>query len=123
MEAGFGTLFTEPVELDADKAHVMITAAGVDEPGLVAKLTRSITQLDGSITHSRMVRLGNDFIITLHAAVPPTQARNFVRQLRKDPNVKALNLQCQTLTQRDPLTRTPAQLGVRLRAIGEDKCV
>eukprot|EP00527_Entomoneis_sp_CCMP2396_P003509 CAMPEP_0198151686 /NCGR_PEP_ID=MMETSP1443-20131203/56617_1 /TAXON_ID=186043 /ORGANISM="Entomoneis sp., Strain CCMP2396" /LENGTH=435 /DNA_ID=CAMNT_0043817441 /DNA_START=119 /DNA_END=1422 /DNA_ORIENTATION=- len=121
VEAGFGTLFIEPVELDADKAHVMITAAGVDQPGLVAEFTRAVANAEGSITHSRMVRLGNDFIITLHAAVPPEKYKTFISKLRKQKEIKSLNLQFQMLQHRDMSKMIPPQLGIRLRAVGEDK--
>jgi len=121
IEEGFGTLFTDPVELEADKSHVMITAAGVDRLGLVAHLSRAVSDANGSITHSRMVRLGEDFIITLHAAVPPEETRQFKRALKRDPNLKCLNLQFAQLNPRDNTEQLPAQIGLRVRAVGEDK--
>ena len=122
VEEGLGTLFTQPVELESNMSHIMITAGGLDKPGWVAELSRAIADAGGSITHSRMVRLGADFIITLHASVPPEKERAFTKVLRADKGLKPLNLQFKNVTQRENMV-APPQLGVRVRAVGEDRYV
>ncbi|KAL7557490.1 hypothetical protein ACA910_019337 [Epithemia clementina (nom. ined.)] len=122
VEEGFGTLFTQrPVELEPDKAHLIITAGGLDKPGWVAELSRAIANAGGSITHSRMVRLGADFIITLHAAVPPQEENEFMQKLRSNQGLKPLNLQFGPLTRRDPSAVPQPDIGVRVRAVGADR--
>jgi predicted amino acid-binding ACT domain protein len=123
MEEGLGSLFTEPVELESNKLHVMITAGGVDKPGLVAQLTRSVALAEGSITHSRMVRLGTDFIMTMHAAVPPEKMQSFTKALQENKELESLNLQFNHIQPRPTDQHLPPQIAVRLRAIGADRYV
>lgn len=121
MEEGFDVLFTQPVELQADRAHYCITAAGTDKPGWVAILSRAVAEAGGNITHSKMVRLGNDFIISMHTDVDFGQQKELIRKLKKNPELRPLNINCSQLSRRTTGTYQPPALGVRVKAIGKDR--
>lgn len=116
-------LFTQPVELQADKAHLMITAAGQDKTGWVAQLSRAVANAGGNISHSKMVRLGTDFIITMHTSVPFQDERKLVESLKNNKDLKPLHIQCSSLARRKTGMYEAAVMGVHLRCVGKDKYV
>lgn len=121
MEEGFDVLFTQPVELQADRAHYVITAGGKDKPGLVASLSRKVAEAGGNITESKMVRLGEEFIITMHTDVDFDKQKDMVRSIKKSPELRCLNIRCNSLQRRDTGSYLPPALGVRVKAIGKDR--
>ena len=123
MEEGLDVLFTQPVELQPDRAHYVITAGGVDRPGLVALISRAVAEAGGNITYSKMVRLGNDFIITLQTDVEPSKQKQLIQKIKKNPDLRTLNVTFNSLTRRGTGTYAPPVLGVRVKAIGEDRYV
>jgi glycine cleavage system regulatory protein len=120
---GKGRLFTQPVELQADKAHLMITAAGQDKTGWVAQLSRAVANAGGNISHSKMVRLGTDFIITMHTSVPFQDERKLVESLQNNQDSKPLHIQCSKLARRKTGMYETAVMGVHLRCVGKDQYV
>lgn len=123
MEEGFDVLFTQPVELQANRDHIMITAGGHDKPGWVAILSRAVADAGGNITHSKMVRLGKDFIISMHTDVEPGKQQQLIRALQKNPELQALSISCNGLSRRDTGTYQPPVLGLSIKAIGYDRYV
>ena len=123
IEEGLGTLFTRPAQLEVNKSHLIITAGGLDKPGWVAEVSRAIANAGGSITHSRMVRLGADFIITLHAAVPPEREKAFIEDMQSNEELEPLQLQFGTLRRRDTMEENVAEIGLRVRTVGADRYV
>ena len=123
IEEGLGTLFTRPAQLEVNKSHLIITAGGPDKPGWVAEVSRAIANAGGSITHSRMVRLGADFIITLHAAVPPEREKAFIEDMQSNEELEPLQLQFGTLRRRDTMEENVAEIGLRVRTVGADRYV
>jgi predicted amino acid-binding ACT domain protein len=121
MEEALGELFTSPVELDRYKQHVMITASGHDKPGLVAHLSRAVADAGGNVTHSRMTRLGSDFIMMMHVSVEPEQFRPFVDHMKGRPELKDLTVKCSSLSRRTTGTYQEAAMGVRVHCVGADK--
>lgn len=122
MEEGFDVLFTQPVELQAGRAHYVITAGGKDKAGWVATLSRAVAEAGGNITHSKMVRLGNEFIITMHADVNfGPQQKELIRKLKKNPELRGLNVNCKQLSRRATGTYEPPAIGIRVKAIGKDR--
>lgn len=121
MTEGLGTLFTQPLELDRDMSHMMITASGHDKPGWVAVLSRAVAKEGGNVTHSRMVRLGQEFIIQMHVSVKPQDHRKFVNALKKNQVLKPLQIQCNTIKRRHTGTYEAPVLGVRIRCVGVDR--
>jgi len=63
-----GGLFTRVVELDPSKNHIVISASGLDKPGWVALLSRAVYNAGGTVTESKMVRLGDEFIMMVHVS-------------------------------------------------------
>jgi predicted amino acid-binding ACT domain protein len=118
---GLDTFNTTPVEMDSNMEHMNISAAGKQRPGLVALLARHIADYGGNVTHSKMVRLGEEFIIQMHVAVPKEQINNF-RQSLRERKLKELDIQATKLTRR-ATKKDPAVLGLRIHCVGEDRCV
>lgn len=121
MKEGIDSLFTTPLELERDMSHIVITASGHDKPGWVALLSRAVSDAGGNVTHSKMVRLGQEFIIQMHVSVPPTVHWNLVKTLRKNANLKPLQLQCNTISRRHTGSYDAPVIGFHLRFVGEDK--
>jgi hypothetical protein len=121
MEEGFGELFTSPVELDRHKHHIMLTASGTDKKGWVALLAREIAESGGNVTHSKMVRLGKEFIVLMHISVEPGAQNALIRKLKKSKELKPLNIQCGSISRRQTGTYEQAVMGVRVRCQGADK--
>jgi predicted amino acid-binding ACT domain protein len=118
---GLDTFNTTPVEVDPNLEHMNISAAGKQRPGLVALLARHIADYDGNVTHSKMVRLGEEFIIQMHVAVPKEQINNFRRSLR-ERKLKEFDIQATNLTRR-ATKKDAAVLGLRIHCVGEDRYV
>jgi predicted amino acid-binding ACT domain protein len=123
FEEGLGEYFTCPVELDRDMAHVVLSASGPDKSGWVALLTRAVADQGGNVTYSRMVRLGSDFIILVHVAVPPEQQRTLIAALKKNKELKPLNLRTSSVTRRMTGNYDKPIVGLKLHCVGEDRCV
>jgi predicted amino acid-binding ACT domain protein len=121
LEEGLGALFASPVELERDMNHIMVTASGRDKLGWVAQVSRAVADAGGNITHSKMVRLGNEFIILMHTSVKPEQQGQLIKTLKKNPGLQGLNISCNTITRRQTGTFEAAVMGVHLRCVGADK--
>lgn len=109
-----------PVELDSDLDHMNLSAAGKNRPGLVAMLARHVADHGGNVTHSKMVRLGDEFIIQMHVALPKDKSKTFSRSLNSKSLTKELDIQARALTQR---ACPKAVLGMKIHAVGGDRYV
>jgi len=116
-----GGLFTQPVNLDASKSHIVLTASGRDKPGWVALLSRAVCDAGGSVTESKMVRLGDEFIVMMHVAVDPSESQNLVKYVQKQKTLKDLTVHANTISRRKTGTYQVAMTGVRLRCVAADK--
>mmetsp|Transcript_15097 Transcript_15097/g.23015 ORF Transcript_15097/g.23015 Transcript_15097/m.23015 type:complete len:423 (-) Transcript_15097:321-1589(-) len=121
MKEGLTDLFQSPVDLDKNLAHFSISASGVDRPGWVALLSRVVAEDGGNVTHSKMVRLGEDFIILMHVAVPPEKRRKLIKALAQNKELKPLNIQTSQLSRRSTGKFEQPCLGLRIHSIGEDR--
>ena len=119
LKEGLDKYNTTPVELDENMQHVSISAAGKQRPGLVALLTRHIADQGGNVTHSKMVRLGGEFIIQMHVAIPPENTKSFFKSLKDKQLRKELNILATPLTQRCPSKKS--RMGMQIHCVGEDK--
>jgi len=52
----------------ADRAYLMLSALGSDQPGLVARITKYVAERGGNVEDSRMVALGGVFGVMLLAS-------------------------------------------------------
>jgi predicted amino acid-binding ACT domain protein len=123
MQEGFVGFFHTSVDLDKDMNHVVITASGPDKPGWVALLAAHVAQEHGNVTHSKMVRLGNEFIILMHVATPPEQTKKLIKSLQKNADLKPLNIRCTSLTRRATGKYDKAVHGLRIHCMGKDRYV
>mmetsp|Transcript_29414 Transcript_29414/g.43376 ORF Transcript_29414/g.43376 Transcript_29414/m.43376 type:complete len:428 (-) Transcript_29414:49-1332(-) len=110
-----------PVENDRSLGHVVVTASGPDKSGWVAMIARAVADLGGNVTHSKMVRLGEQFIILMHIAVDPEHQKTLVKSLNSSKDLKPLNIRTTTLQRRQTGKYERAVMGVRVHAVGEDK--
>lgn len=121
MEEGIGELWTCPVELDSHMSHVVISASGPDKVGWVAILARTVANEGGNVTHSKMVRLGQEFIILMHVAVQPEKQKTLIRNLASNKELEPLNLRTTGLTRRRTGKYEKAVMGLRIHCVGQDK--
>ena len=117
-ELGLGS---SSVDADPSLAHICVSAAGPDKVGWVSLVANAIAAEGGNITHSKMVRLGHDFIILMHVAVPPAKLRTLVSALKQDHELKPLKLQTSFLSQRQTGKYNKAVSGLHIRCVGQDK--
>ena len=110
-----------PVELDTNMDHISLSAAGSDRPGLVAMLSRHVADFQGNVTHSKMVRLGDEFIVQMHVALPKETSKNFLTSLKRKNTLKRdLDVQAKPLTQR-VCPNKKAVLGMKIHCVGIDR--
>jgi len=110
-----------PVELDTNMDHISLSAAGSDRPGLVAMLSRHVADFEGNVTHSKMVRLGDEFIVQMHVALPKETSKNFLASLQRKNTLKRdLDVQAKSLTQR-VCPNKKAVLGMKIHCVGIDR--
>jgi predicted amino acid-binding ACT domain protein len=121
MEEGLGNMFTQPVELARDKHHMVISASGLDKVGWTAQMSRAVAEAGGNVTHSKMVRLGTEFIIVMHVACEPENQRILTKALKDNENLKELHIHMNSIARRKTGTFQPPLVGFRLRCVGEDK--
>jgi glycine cleavage system regulatory protein len=114
-------LFHTSVDLDPSLAHICVSAAGPDKIGWVSLVAEAVAKEGGNITHSKMVRLGHDFIVLMHVAVPPEQVRTLVKSLNKDKELKPLNIRTSHLTKRQTGKYREAITGLRIHCVGQDR--
>ena len=118
VEEGFEELFSCPVELDKKLSHICVSASGPDRVGWVAKLSHIISENNGNITHSKMVRLGQEFIVLMHISVEPEGRGQLLRRLRCD-ELKPLNIRATGLNRRETKDQEKVQAGFRIHLSGE----
>jgi predicted amino acid-binding ACT domain protein len=121
MQEGIEDLFHTSVDVDKDQNHVVLTASGPDRPGWVALLAEHIAKEQGNVTHSKMVRLGNEFIILMHVATPQEFSQSMVQSLKNNESLKPLNIRCTNLTRRTTGNYDKAVHGFRIHCVGEDR--
>lgn len=122
MREGLGTILTSPAgDLERDRSHAVITAAGRDKPGWVAALTRAVADEGGNVTHSKMVRLGHEFIIQMHVSLPPETSRRLLQSLRRNPNLKGLDIRSNIISRRGTGSFDAPQMSFHIRCVGADK--
>jgi len=122
VEEGFEELFYScPVDLDRSMSHIVLSATGPDKVGLVATLARAVAEQGGNVTHSKMVRLGQDFIVMMHISIPPEQQTKLLSSLNRNKDLKPLNIRTSGLTRRGTGNYQQAVMGLRMHCVGEDR--
>eukprot|EP00566_Odontella_aurita_P011992 CAMPEP_0113580310 /NCGR_PEP_ID=MMETSP0015_2-20120614/30596_1 /TAXON_ID=2838 /ORGANISM="Odontella" /LENGTH=394 /DNA_ID=CAMNT_0000484473 /DNA_START=217 /DNA_END=1401 /DNA_ORIENTATION=- /assembly_acc=CAM_ASM_000160 len=121
MKEGVNEIFTCPVDLDPDMSHICVSASGPDKLGWVSKVARAVAAGGGNVTHSNMLRLGHEFIILMHVAVPPEKQRLLVKGLNTNKELSPLNIKTSSLTRRQTGRYDKPMLGFRIHCVGEDR--
>jgi len=120
---GLDAFNTTPVEMDRNLDHMSISAAGKDRPGIVAQLASHVASQGGNVTHSKMVRLGQEFIIQMHVAVPKEESSSFFQSL-ESINLKKqmeLDIQATRLNRRNSSHEKMAVMGMAIHCVGDDR--
>jgi len=117
---GLDAFNTTPVEMDRNLDHMSISAAGKDRPGMVAQLANHVAQNGGNVTHSKMVRLGEEFIIQMHVAIPKEESALFAKSLNKG-NLQDLDIQATRLNRRKTDHKKKAVVGMKIHCVGDDR--
>lgn len=122
MEEGIEEmLYSSPVELDPGLSHFCISAAGPDRVGWVSTLANAVAEKNGNITHSKMIRFGQDFIVLMHVAVSPEKLQELVCSLKNSEELKPLKIQTSNLTRRNTIYAPKPQMGIRIHCVGKDR--
>jgi predicted amino acid-binding ACT domain protein len=121
FEEGLSELFTCPVELDREMSHVVVHASGPDKVGWVSQLSREVASQGGNVTFSKMLRLGQEFVVLMHVAVPPEQVRDLIKSLNKNEELKPLNIRTSTISRRPTGKYDKPVVGMQVHFVGEDK--
>lgn len=121
MKEGMESLFSSSVDTDPSLAHICVSAAGPDKVGWVSLLANAVADEEGNITHSKMIRLGHEFIILMHVAVPPEKARTLISHLNKNEDLKPLNIRTSFLSKRQTGKYQKPMTGLRIHCVGKDR--
>ena len=114
-------LFQTSVDVDPSLAHLCVSAAGPDKVGWVSMVANAIAAEGGNITHSKMVRLGHDFIMLLHVSVPPEKLRHLISSLNENQELDPLNIRTSFLSKRKTGKYDKAKGFMKIHCVGEDK--
>ena len=121
MEEGLEEIFSTSVDYDKSFSHVCVSAAGPDRVGWVSNLAAVVAEGGANITHSKMLRLGDEFTILMHVAVPPEKVRTLISSLNSNKDLKPLNIRTSYLTSRQTGMYTKALTGLRIHCVGTDR--
>jgi predicted amino acid-binding ACT domain protein len=121
MEEGFVEFFHSPVDLDRNMNHICISASGPDKVGWVALVAAEVAKDGGNVTHAKMMRLGNEFIVLMHVSVKPEQQYALIKNLKCNTELKPLNIRTTNLTRRMTGKYEKAVHGLKIHCIGEDR--
>ena len=114
-------IFASPVDLDKNLSHICISGAGPDRIGYVAMMARAIADNGGSVTHSKMVRLGQEFTTMMHVSIEPEKQQQLIRSLRNNKELKPMNIRASALKRRTTGSYKDSIVGFRIHAVGDDK--
>ncbi len=114
-------LFQSSVDLDPSLAHICVSAAGPDKIGWVSLVAGAVAAEGGNITHSKMVRLGHDFTVLMHVAVPPEKIRPLVTALKLKDELKPLNIRTSFLSKRMTGKYSEPVSCLRIHTVGQDR--
>ncbi|KAL9179914.1 hypothetical protein ACHAXT_007884 [Thalassiosira profunda] len=121
VQEGLDEIFASPVDLDKSLAHVCISGSGPDRIGHVAKLARTVADAGGSITHSKMIRLGQEHTTLMHVGIEPEKRAELIDRLHNSKDLKLLNIRASSLTRRQTGSYKNTQVGLKVHVVGPDR--
>jgi len=119
--SGIRELFACPVELDPTKNHLCISANGPDKVGWVSLLANAVADNGGNVTHSKMVRLGDEFTIMMHVSVNPDDLKKLREALVDTEEMAPLGIRVSSLKRRVTGNFSEPMVGLHIHCCGEDK--
>ena len=75
----------------------------------------------GNLTHSKMIRLGQEHTILLHVAIDPEKRGDLINSLHNNPDLKLLNLRASSLTRRQTQNIKSTIAGLKVHVVGPDR--
>lgn len=121
VKEGLDEIFASPVDLDRSLAHICISGSGPDRIGHVAKLARTVADAGGSITHSKMIRLGQEHTTLMHVGIAPEKRGDLINRLHNNKDLKLLNIRASSLTRRQTGSYKNTIVGLKIHVVGPDK--
>ena len=121
VKEGLEGIFASPVDEDRHMTHLCISGAGPDRVGHVARMARTIADVGGNVTYSKMIRLGQEFVTLMHVSIPPEKRGDLMDKLQNNEDLKSLNFRASSLTRRSTGTFKNAVAGFRIHCVGEDR--
>jgi predicted amino acid-binding ACT domain protein len=114
-------IFASPVDLEKHMSHVCVSGAGPDRIGLTAKLARAVADAGGNVTHSKMIRLGQDFTTLMHVSIEPEKQRALIKSLRDNKDLRPMKIRASSLTRRQTGKYKNSVVGFKIHVVGADK--
>lgn len=121
VKEGLDEIFACPVELDRSLAHVCISGAGPDRIGHVARMARIVSDAGGNVTHSKMIRLGQEFTTLMHVGIEPEKRGDLINALTNSEDLKFLNIRASSLTRRQTGSYQATLVGLKIHVVGPDR--
>lgn len=121
LNQSISDVWSSPVDLDPNLAHLSVSASGPDKVGWVALVARNIADYGGNVTHSKMLRLGNDFTILMHVAVKPQNRKKLIAGLYSNEELDPLNVKISPLTRRQTGQYVPPTYHLKIHCVGKDR--
>mmetsp|Transcript_59519 Transcript_59519/g.126532 ORF Transcript_59519/g.126532 Transcript_59519/m.126532 type:complete len:411 (-) Transcript_59519:388-1620(-) len=121
VREGLDEVFASPVDLDRSLAHVCISGSGPDRIGHVAKMARTVADSGGSVTHSKMIRLGQEFVTLMHVGIEPEKRGELIDNLRRSDDLRLLNIRASSLTRRQTGSYDHSIVGLKIHIVGPDR--
>lgn len=84
-------------------------------------MARVVADAGGSVTHSKMIRLGQEFTTLMHVGIEPEMRGELIDNLHENEDLKDLNIRASSLTRRQTGTYQDALAGMKIHVIGPDR--
>ena len=77
----------------------------------------------GNLTHSKMIRLGQEHLTLMHVAIEPEKRGDLINRLHNNPDLKLLNLRASSLTRRQTQSLKSSNniAGLKIHVVGPDR--
>lgn len=66
---------------------LILTAFGIDQPGLISSLSGIVADCDGNIEESRMLRMGEDFVMVVLISIPNNQRQKLEAEIKQNTHL------------------------------------
>ena len=84
-------------------------------------MARTVADAGGNVTHSKMIRLGQEFTTLMHVGIEPEKRGDLIKSLRDSKDLKLLNIRASSLTRRQTGYYKSSIVGLKIHVIGPDR--